>query len=466
MAIRVFDHYVHLPVLVLVIVEAIIVSLALVLGHTIAEAAGFISASTRGADWGFWNCGITTAVLLCAMAAMGLYRIALRARYSGVLARLFVAFVLTAVFLPFLYYVVPPLYIHPLVMLISSGIAIVGLAAVRLGFLKLVDESLFKRRVLVLGAGRRAEQFLKLRRMADQRGFKLVRYLSMPGDEPAQLPEKRVQPIPDNLYDYAVEHRIDEIVIAVDDRRGTLPIRDLLECRLDGIDVTDVINFLERETGKINLELIRPSWLIFENGFRRQLPRRVAQRIFDIVSSGIVLVLASPIMLLTAIAILIEDGRPIFYRQRRVGKNNVDFDVLKFRSMGKDAEAEGEAVWAKEDDDRITRVGHIIRKLRIDELPQVLNVLAGQMSVVGPRPERPEFVERLKEQLPYYMERHRVRPGITGWAQLCYPYGSSEKDAFEKLQFDLYYVKNRTLIFDFMILLQTAEVVLWQKGAR
>ncbi|MEM6809188.1 MAG: TIGR03013 family XrtA/PEP-CTERM system glycosyltransferase, partial [Pseudomonadota bacterium] len=336
----------------------------------------------------------------------------------------------------------------------------------RLGFLKLVDESLFKRRVLVLGAGRRAEQFLKLRRMADQRGFKLVRYLSMPGDEPAQLPEKRVQPIPDNLYDYAVEHRIDEIVIAVDDRRGTLPIRDLLECRLDGIDVTDVINFLERETGKINLELIRPSWLIFENGFRRQLPRRVAQRIFDIVSSGIVLVLASPIMLLTAIAILIEDGRPIFYRQRRVGKNNVDFDVLKFRSMGKDAEAEGEAVWAKEDDDRITRVGHIIRKLRIDELPQVLNVLAGQMSVVGPRPERPEFVERLKEQLPYYMERHRVRPGITGWAQLCYPYGSSEKDAFEKLQFDLYYVKNRTLIFDFMILLQTAEVVLWQKGAR
>ena len=351
-------------------------------------------------------------------------------------------------------------------MLISSALAFAALFFVRLGFLRLVDESLFKRRILVLGAGKRAEQFLKLRRMADQRGFKLVRYLSMPGDKPAQLPEKKVRPLPDNLYDYVREHRIDEIVIALDDRRGMLPIRDLLECRLDGIDVTDVLNFLERETGKINLELVRPSWLIFENGFRRQLPRRVAQRIFDIVASAVVLIVASPIMLVTAIAILLEDGRPIFYRQRRVGKNNVEFDVLKFRSMRKDAEAPGEAVWAKQDDDRITRVGRIIRKLRIDELPQLLNVLAGSMSVVGPRPERPEFVEKLREQLPYYMERHRVRPGITGWAQLCYPYGSSEKDAFEKLQFDLYYVKNRTLLFDFMILLQTAEVVLWQKGAR
>lgn len=466
MAIRLFDHYVHLPVLVLVIVEAVIVSLALALGHAIADSAGLIGSSTRGGDWGFWSCGITTVVLLCAMAAMGLYRIALRARYSGVLSRLFVAFVLTAVFLPFLYYVVPPLYIHPFVMLVSSGIAIVGLAAVRLGFLKLVDESLFKRRVLVLGAGTRAEQFLKLRRMADQRGFKLVRYLSMPGDEPAQLPEKRVRPMPENLYDYALRHRIDEIVIAVDDRRGTLPIRELLECRLDGIDITDVVNFLERETGKINLDLVRPSWLIFENGFRRQLPRRVAQRIFDILASGIVLIVASPIMLITALAIRIEDGHPVLYRQRRVGRNNAVFNVLKFRSMRINAEAEGQPQWAREEDDRVTRVGRVIRKLRIDELPQLINVLAGKMSVVGPRPERPEFVERLKEQLPYYQERHRVRPGITGWAQLCYPYGSSEKDAFEKLQFDLYYVKNRTLIFDFMILLQTAEVVLWQKGAR
>lgn len=466
MTIRVFDHHVHVPVVVLVVAEAVIVFAALVLGHEIAEGAGLVPASASGAGAGFLSCAITTVVLLCAMAAMGLYRIALRARFAGVVARLLVAFALTAVFLPFLYYVVPRLYIHPVVMLISTCIALAGLAGARLGFLKLVDESLFKRRILVLGAGTRAEQFLKLRRMADQRGFKLVAYLAMPGDQPAQLPEKRVRAMPENLYEYVRENSIDEIVIALDDRRGKLPIRELLECRLDGIDVTDVVNFLERETGKINLELVQPSWLIFENGFRRQLPRRVAQRIFDIVASSIVLIVASPIMLVTAIAIIIEDGRPVFYRQPRVGKNNVHFDVLKFRSMRKDAEAPGEAVWARKDDDRITRVGHVIRKLRIDELPQLINVLAGTMSVVGPRPERPEFVERLREQLPYYMERHRVRPGITGWAQLSYPYGSSEKDAFEKLQFDLYYVKNRTLLFDFMILLQTAEVVLWQKGAR
>ena len=322
------------------------------------------------------------------------------------------------------------------------------------------------RRILVLGAGQRAEQFLQLRRQADQRGFKLVRFMKMPGDAESELPQKRVRQMPRSLIEYCQRHEIDEIVIAQDDRRGKLPIRDLLECRLESIDITDVMNFLERETGKLNLTLVSPSWLIFENGFRRQLPRRIAQRVFDVISSSAVLLLASPIMLVTAILIYLEDRRPIFYRQERVGKGNVRFNVLKFRSMRIDAEAEGKAVWAKQDDDRVTKVGRVIRKLRIDELPQLINVLAGHMSVVGPRPERPEFVEKLSEQIPYYLERHRIKPGITGWAQLCYPYGSSEKDAFEKLQYDLYYVKNRTLVFDFMILLQTAEVVLWQKGAR
>ncbi|MEO1421341.1 MAG: TIGR03013 family XrtA/PEP-CTERM system glycosyltransferase, partial [Pseudomonadota bacterium] len=287
----------------------------------------------------------------------------------------------------------------------------------------------------------------------------------MPGDAESELPQKRVRPMPRSLIEYCQRHEIDEIVIAQDDRRGKLPIRELLECRRESIDITDVMNFLERETGKLNLNLVSPSWLIFENGFRRQLPRRIAQRVFDVLSSSAVLLLASPIMLVTAILIYLEDGRPIFYRQERVGKGNIRFNVLKFRSMRTDAEAEGKAVWAKQDDDRVTKVGRVIRKLRIDELPQLINVLAGHMSVVGPRPERPEFVEKLSEQIPYYLERHRIKPGITGWEHLD-THGSSEKDAFEKLQYDLYYVKNRTLVFDFMILLQTAEVVLWQKGAR
>ncbi|MEL7310258.1 MAG: TIGR03013 family XrtA/PEP-CTERM system glycosyltransferase [Pseudomonadota bacterium] len=465
MAIRLFDHYISLPVAILVVTEMLVTSAAICVGTMLAVQFGWVRAPASAAietSRILAVCG----VLFLSLAAMGLYRIALRATFAGVAARVITAVVLTGVALPFVYYFFRNLYLTPGTLTLSSLLALAGLLGVRYLFLKLVDESLFKRRILVLGAGKRAEQFLQLRRQSDQRGFKLVRFIAMVGDEPSEVPKKRVRPFPTSLIDYCRRHEIDEIVIALDDRRGSLPIRELLECRLESIDITDVMNFLERETGKLNLNLVSPSWLIFENGFRRQLPRRIAQRVFDVLSSSLVLILASPIMLITAVLILLEDGRPIFYRQRRVGQGNTVFNVLKFRSMRTDAEAGGKAIWAKKDDDRITRVGNVIRKLRIDELPQLINVLAGTMSVVGPRPERPEFVETLSEQIPYYLERHRVRPGITGWAQLCYPYGSSEKDAFEKLQYDLYYVKNRTLVFDFMILLQTAEVVLWQKGAR
>ncbi|MEL6870932.1 MAG: TIGR03013 family XrtA/PEP-CTERM system glycosyltransferase [Pseudomonadota bacterium] len=466
MTIRLFDHYIHMSVVVLAIIELCVVLAALALGNYVATEWLWIDGPKPG-KFHQLSCAVTAVLVIFSMAAMGLYRIALRASYSGVIARVVVAVVLCGMFLPFLFYVIRPLYIPPEETFVAAGLAILGLAAVRYAFLKLVDESYFKRKVLVLGAGKRAAQFMTLRRLSDQRGFKINKFLWMEGDDPdVKLPDKRVRKLPDNLFEYARSRGIDEIVIAMDDRRGNLPVRELLECRLASIDVTDVMNFLERETGKINLELVRPSWLIFESGFRRQLPRRVAQRIFDVVASAVVLLPAAPLMLITSVLIKLEDKGPIFYRQRRVGQNNVPFDVLKFRSMRTDAEAGGKAIWAQKDDDRVTRVGRVIRKIRIDELPQLINVLRGEMSVVGPRPERPEFVDQLSEDLPYYLERHRVKPGITGWAQLCYPYGSSAKDAFEKLQYDLYYVKNRSLIFDFMILLQTAEVVLWQKGAR
>jgi sugar transferase (PEP-CTERM system associated) len=231
--------------------------------------------------------------------------------------------------------------------------------------------------------------------------------------------------------------------------------------------VVELPTFLERETGKVRLDAVNPSWIIFGEGFRASPLQAVLERGFDIGASLALLVLALPVMLLTIVAIRIEDGwkAPVFYRQTRVGRHSEPFDVLKFRSMTVNAE-QGAAVWAVRDDPRVTRVGSIIRKTRIDELPQLVNVLRGDMSFVGPRPERPEFVEQLELKIPYYRERHTVKPGITGWAQLCYPYGSSEKDAVEKLQYDLYYVKNRSLIFDFAILVQTVEVVLWGKGAR
>jgi sugar transferase (PEP-CTERM system associated) len=234
------------------------------------------------------------------------------------------------------------------------------------------------------------------------------------------------------------------------------------------VDITDIATFLERETGRVMLDVLNPSWLIFSDGFRRDMARRITRRSFDLLAGALLFVLALPFMMLTIIAIKLEDGlrAPVIYRQLRVGMLDRQFNILKFRSMRTDAEKDGVAQWARENDDRTTRVGRVIRKSRLDELPQLFNVIRGDMSFVGPRPERPEFVATLSESIPYYRERHWVKPGITGWAQICYPYGSSERDAIEKLQYDLYYVKNHNLVFDFMILLQTAEVVLWRHGAR
>jgi sugar transferase (PEP-CTERM system associated) len=226
-------------------------------------------------------------------------------------------------------------------------------------------------------------------------------------------------------------------------------------------------SFLERETGKVRLDVLNPSWIIFGDGFRASATQQFMERSFDVAASIGLLVIASPFMLLAMMGIKLEEGfsAPLFYRQRRVGHHGQVFDVLKFRSMCLDAEKFG-AQYAIENDPRVTRIGNLMRKTRVDELPQLLNVLRGEMSFVGPRPERPEFVDDLEQKIPYYRERHTVKPGITGWAQLCYPYGSSEKDTIEKLQYDLYYVKNRSLLFDLAILVQTVEVVLWGKGAR
>jgi len=254
----------------------------------------------------------------------------------------------------------------------------------------------------------------------------------------------------------------------MDERRQGFPIRELLDCRLAGIDVSDLSTFLERETGRVRLDVLNPSWLIFGEGFKRGSIRLQSKRALDLVAASILFILTCPLMVATVLAIKLEDGwrSPVFYQQERVGFGGRIFKLLKFRSMRVDAEVAGQPQWAQKKDARVTRVGAVIRKLRIDELPQILNVLKAEMGLVGPRPERPQFVSQLAEKIPYYIERLSVKPGITGWAQLCYPYGSSEQDALEKLQYDLYYIKNGNLLFDIFILVQTAEVVLLGKGAR
>ena len=410
---------------------------------------------------------LVSIVALVSLGAMGLYQFHQRLYFSEAVVRVMVGMALACIGLAILFYVYPPLMITRDVASVAIIYALFLLVVVRFFFVRTVDENRFRRRSLVYGAGDRASSISAIRRRADRRGFKVVASVAAMGD--AKVEDNDVLDTDGrSITDIAVETGAQEIIVAMDDRRGNLPIHDLLDAKLKGIDVIDLMEFLERETGKIRIDLVSPGWLIFSPGFRRSRIQQFSKRMMDFFVSGALFLVSWPIMLLVVLAIKIEDGlsASVVYRQRRVGQGGVPFDVLKFRSMREDAESDGVAVWATENDSRITRVGNFLRNSRLDELPQILNVLAGQMSIVGPRPERPKFVDELQENVPYYAERHVVRPGVTGWAQLKYSYGASEEDAIEKLQYDLYYIKNQTIMLDIMIILQTVEVVLWGKGAR
>ncbi|HEX8420293.1 MAG TPA: TIGR03013 family XrtA/PEP-CTERM system glycosyltransferase, partial [Sphingomonas sp.] len=321
------------------------------------------------------------------------------------------------------------------------------------------------RRVLVLGAGLRAE---RIRELSQQPGINFVAagFVAMSAGVPVVPDAVQRDAIP-NLAAHIVDLGATEVVLALEERRNALPLTDLLRVKTTGVTVSEISTFLERQTGRIDLNSVNPSWLIFSDGFSSGLMlSAMFKRAFDIVASLLLLLLTLPLIVATAIAIKIESKGPAFYRQRRVGLYNESFDILKLRSMRQDAEVAGKAVWAERDDPRITRIGRFIRKVRIDELPQTWTVLKGEMSFVGPRPERPQFVDELEQHLPYYAERHMVKPGITGWAQINYPYGASIDDARNKLEYDLYYAKNYSPFLDMLILLQTLRVVLWPVGAR
>ncbi len=411
---------------------------------------------------------VFAAMIMLGMTALGLYQIHLRETWFGALARQAVAFLLGTLGLLVIYYMFPPLTIGRGVLVLALAIGFVLIAAFRVLSERLVDVESLKQRVLVLGAGQRAaliEQ--RLRRRSDRRGFRLIGYAPYGGEVPVIPPDKLIH-LDQPLATWAVANGIDEIVFGPDDRRGGLPMEDLLQCKQIGIDVTDLVSFFERESGKIKLSLTDPSWLIFSDGFNSSLGRRVGKRAFDITAALAVLFFTWPFLIGVIIAIRIESGRgqPIFYRQERVGLLGQTFPLLKFRSMRTDAEKDGVPVWASKGDSRVTRVGHVIRRLRLDELPQLWNIIRGDMSIVGPRPERPQFVSELESELRYYKLRHCVRPGLAGWAQLRYPYGASKADAEEKLKYDLFYVKNHNLLFDLLILIQTFEVVLFGRGVR
>jgi sugar transferase (PEP-CTERM system associated) len=411
-------------------------------------------------------------VLSISMVATGLYNERQAFDLVGLLTRIVVSSLGGMLVLAIVAALVPELGFGREALSLGVVLVVAGSAGCHFVVAKLAGEHVFKKRVLVYGAGRRAASLMQKQAAAGAEGilggFTSVGFIPAVGDEPSAVSTERRVELRGSLLEHCRGHEITEIVVAMDDGRAGFPFEAFLECRLAGIAVSDLTEFLERETGQVRIDLVHANWMVFSAGFERNSLQSHLERVFDVIASVALLALTWPLMILTVVAIKIEDGAaaPVLYRQVRVGERGQPFPLLKFRSMREDAERDGRPRWAAANDDRVTRVGRVIRKLRIDELPQILNVLNGEMSLVGPRPERPEFVSQLNTKIPLYRERHTIKPGITGWAQLCYPYGSNENDAAQKLQYDLFYVKNRTLLFYLAILVQTVEVILWGKGAR
>jgi len=406
-------------------------------------------------------------LIVCVNGTLGLYRRDRKLLFSAHVGWIFFALLLG----------VPAAYL--LALLLPNGemlqqmlgavlvIAFGGLVVVRHAVVRPVIETLMPHRVLVLGTGAEARVVEASLAALDAPGVRVVGFYALEKLQETVVSPNRVLAKAGPIEDVAKRLGVREIIVAVRQQRGgVLPLRGLLECRLNGIRITDLARFFERVHGRVPIDSLKASWLIYGNGFRQDWLRRVVKRTFDVVVSLVLLILFMPLMLLVALLIAIESGTPVIYRQERVGLGGRTFIVFKFRSMQKDAESDGKPRWAAAKDDRVTTLGRFLRRSRIDELPQLFNVLRGEMSFVGPRPERPVFVAMLIEQVPFYAVRHSVKPGITGWAQVRYSYGATVEQSVKKLEYDLYYVKNNTVFLDLLVLLETVRVVLLGEGAR
>jgi sugar transferase (PEP-CTERM system associated) len=461
--IRLFKHYIPYAVIFLAIIDFCLLVAA-------AETAWVIRAGQIGMEVDYIGNRLGQLLTFAASVhvasmAVGVYGSDALQSLRFAIARLMVAVSLGVIFQSVMAFVLPGMTLWRSNSLYAMVLAFFFLATSRIVLGSIVGGESFKRRLLVLGAGRRAQRIKDLEAKPGS-GFVVVGYIAM-DENKRVIPEAIARSAIYNLADYVVKMGTSEVVLALEERRNALPVDDLLRVKTTGVHVNDISTFLERETGRVDLDSVNPSWLIFSDGFSsgRRLSG-IAKRLFDVTASSLLLFFTAPVIFLFALLVKLESKGPAFYRQIRVGRFGQDYKVIKLRSMRDDAEVAGKAVWAEKDDPRITKVGRFIRKVRIDELPQIWNVLKGEMSFVGPRPERPEFVADLEQQLSYYAERHMVKPGITGWAQINYPYGASIDDSRHKLEYDLYYAKNYTPFLDLLILLQTIRVVLWPEGAR
>lgn len=463
--IRIFRHYISGVYFILLWLEFAVFLSALYAGFSVR----FFEDLPENFGFQLTVSSIFFAMIMTgSMTGMGLYQRSHGRSEAGIFLQVLASFMLGTILMSLMFYAVPDIFLGRGVFGYALMYAFGGVLLLRFIFIRRVDKNQLKRRILVLGAGANARKIAELEAKAHgfTDSFMVIGFLPLEATSTPLIPPDKLIAFEGGLNDLALGLDADEIVVAPDDRRKQLPVHEILDCKISGTEVIDLLTFFEREAGLIRVENLHPSWLVFSDGFKLSGMRAIFKRVFDISASVALLFFAWPVTLFAALAIYVESGRPIFYRQVRVGKDLKTFSVLKFRSMRVDAERDGKAVFAQKNDARVTRVGKFIRKCRIDELPQLFNVLVGDMSFVGPRPERPQFVERYSETIPFYSERHRVKPGITGWAQLCYPYGVSDEDTVAKLEYDLYYVKNYSLFLDFLIMLQTIEVVLWGKGAQ
>jgi sugar transferase (PEP-CTERM system associated) len=463
--VQIFNHYVPGRLILLAILETVILLLAACVGLSLHLAGSAVAIPDTGAIVPPQAAAFAIGMVIV-MSTMGLYDWDARDNSPPVGARLAGAFLLGFVVLGIVSYLWPSFSPGPAVLGVTVAIALSGTWLVRAVYHRSNGLSSFKSRVLVLGTGSRVARLAEQSR--GHRNNEIVGYVAL-RPSTHYVPSSSVLTLGpgETLSSLVEKHSIDKIVVAVRDRRGGgLPVQQLLECKARGVKVVELATYFEREHRQVMLESLNPSWMVLGDGFDQGLVNQAVKRIFDLAASIVLLVIAIPIILVAAFLIFLESGRPVFYRQERVGRGGRVFKILKLRSMRHDAEPDGTPHWARANDDRTTAIGRFIRKWRIDELPQIYNVLRGEMSLVGPRPERSAFVEQLGKQIPYYALRHSAKPGITGWAQVRYPYGASVDDAVEKLQYELYYVKNQCLFLDLMILFATIEVVIWGRGAR
>ena len=461
--VRIFRHYLSAKLLLIVALEGLVFVLSVRLGLALNLSGPGLGDSDKLALLP------TTAIalgMLIVMNGVGLYSTDQWKDLETVRARLIAATLIAVGLILVITYLPPSFVAEPRRVAITLAAILTGVALIRFVFYKWDRLVLFKPRVLVLGTGSRVAEFAQAAQR--NRNQLIVGYVPFEIPNDHYVPSSLVLPMGagDSLLTMVKKHSIDQIVIAMRDRRGKLPVNELVECRLAGVKIVELATAFEREYRKVSLESISASWIMLDEGFSQGAFRSGVKRLFDLCASTTLLMLSIPIIVIAAIAIFFESGFPLVYRQERVGQSGRVFPMYKLRSMTKNAECDGTPRWAAAKDVRVTRTGRLMRKLHIDELPQIINVFRGEMSFVGPRPERPYFVDQLTKQIPYYSLRHTIKPGITGWAQVRYPYGASLQDTAEKLQYDLYYLKNHTLFLDLVILLATIEVVFSGKGAR